>query len=241
MQCCVTGYPKRSGPVSVPNSTKLVSGIGINFVNDENDNQLRVKSILKGGSAEKNGSIKVGDVLIAVSGHDVQGIPASELRNVLRGEVGKPITLSFLRIDGDNVTSSYEVNLVRGNAEKLMLDMKTQMQQQIEEIRKRLTYLKVEEQTLISERMHWAQLVQSNAEAMRRMSTELARAQEQIKIHNSAIEEIRATKGRYKETDEEAEIMQRLAANEIEQSKLTKLLSEVCDYSRLLCLNFANP
>lgn len=211
---------------------KLVSGIGLNFANDESDNQLRVKSILKGGSAEKNGSIRVGDILISVGGNDIQGIPASELRNILRGEVGKSVTLTLLRIDVESgSTSNYEVYLVRGNAEKAVSEEKTQMQQQIEEIRKRLTYLKVEEQTLISERMHWAQLVQSNSELMRRMSSDQVRAQEQLKVNNHAIEEIRSTKGRYKETDEETEIMQRLATNEIERAKLTKLLSEVGSFT----------
>jgi hypothetical protein len=207
---------------------KLVSGIGLNFINDEVENQLRVKSILKGGSAEKNGNVRVGDILLGVGSKDVQGMPAPELRNVLRGEVGKAVLLTFMRVDGENGgTSSYEVNLIRGHAEKNMLDEKTRMQQEIEESRKRSSYLKVEEQTLISERMQWAQLVQSNSELMRRLSSEHARAQEQIKVHNNAIEEIRLTKSRFKETDEEAEIMQRIAVSEIERSKLTKLLSEV--------------
>ncbi len=61
---------------SVVNSMqKIVSGIGLNFINDEFENQqIRVKSILKGGSAENNGKIRVGDILLGVgSNHVLRG------------------------------------------------------------------------------------------------------------------------------------------------------------------------
>lgn len=71
------------------------AGVGLFF--QEEKKELVVRNIVAGGSAEANGSIKPGDIIISVDGKSVEGQGIETLRDCIIGSIGTFVELSFLR------------------------------------------------------------------------------------------------------------------------------------------------
>jgi hypothetical protein len=71
------------------------AGVGLFF--QEEKKELIVRNIVAGGSAEANGSIKPGDIIISVDGKSVEGQGIETLRDCIIGSIGTFVELSFLR------------------------------------------------------------------------------------------------------------------------------------------------
>ena len=74
------------------------AGVGLFFEQTPaNLDRVYVKTIVKGGSAERDGTIQPGDVLNSVDGQAVRGGDLGGLRKLILGEVGTMVTLSLTR------------------------------------------------------------------------------------------------------------------------------------------------
>ena len=101
-----------------------MSGVGI-FFQQESDGKVYVNTIVSGGSAERNGRVRVGDVMCSVDGRDVIGEPVSVLRSLLLGHEGSNVVLTFARAvepgeadhEGGTVIAKFDVELPRGSPE----------------------------------------------------------------------------------------------------------------------------
>ncbi len=71
------------------------AGVGLFFKEEEKG--LIVRNIVAGGSAEANGSIKPGDIIISADGKSVEGQGIEFLRDCIIGNIGTFVELSFLR------------------------------------------------------------------------------------------------------------------------------------------------
>jgi len=109
-----------------PGNAPHMSGVGI-FFQQEGDGRVYVKTIVSGGSAERDGRVRVGDVMCGVDGRDVIGEPVSVLRSLLLGHEGSHVVLTFARAvdpseaggqgDGGTVIAKFDVELMRGSPE----------------------------------------------------------------------------------------------------------------------------
>eukprot|EP00960_Hanusia_phi_P011438 333778-Hanusia_phi.AAC.3 len=72
------------------------AGVGI-FFQQENDGNVYVKTIVSGGAAEREGTVSVGDVIVAVDDREVVGEPLAVLRNLILGQQGTTVKLTFQR------------------------------------------------------------------------------------------------------------------------------------------------
>ena len=101
-----------------------MSGVGI-FFQQESDGKVYVNTIVSGGSAERDGRVRVGDVMCSVDGRDVIGEPVSVLRSLLLGHEGSNVVLTFARAvepgeadhEGGTVIAKFDVELPRGSPE----------------------------------------------------------------------------------------------------------------------------
>ena len=76
------------------------AGVGILFVEEEDPSgfvRVTVKALIEGGSAEKTGQVKSGDMVVRVGNQDVIGKPLSILRTMIPGPIGSYCKLGFLR------------------------------------------------------------------------------------------------------------------------------------------------
>jgi hypothetical protein len=76
------------------------TGVGILFVEEEDPSgfvRVTVKALIEGGSAEKTGQVKSGDMVVRVGNQDVIGKPLSILRTMIPGPIGSYCKLGFLR------------------------------------------------------------------------------------------------------------------------------------------------
>uniref|UniRef100_A0A7S4K5Q7 PDZ domain-containing protein n=1 Tax=Guillardia theta TaxID=55529 RepID=A0A7S4K5Q7_GUITH len=121
------------------------AGVGIFFAPKEgNKNIVFVKSIVKGTSADREGTVQVGDIIQEVDGVEVKGSAMSELRSLILGEIGTFVTLQFLRESADGELFEYKVSLIRGNASFFsQLKEKVRLQEEVDRIR--LAYKSAEE------------------------------------------------------------------------------------------------
>ena len=104
-----------------------MSGVGI-FFQQESDGKVYIKTIVSGGSAERDGRLRVGDVMCAIDGRDVMGEPVSVLRSLLLGHEGSTVVLTFARAvdagdalehggESGTVIAKFDVELPRGTPE----------------------------------------------------------------------------------------------------------------------------
>ena len=70
-----------SGMVAAPS----LAGVGIFFQQDSDTNEVFVKTIVKGGAADRSGVLRVGDVVVRVDHDNVEGQPLSSLRSRILG------------------------------------------------------------------------------------------------------------------------------------------------------------
>lgn len=86
------------------------AGVGLFFQQtQETPNKVAVKTLVKGGSAEKEGTVQVGDVLVTVDGKECTNM--ADLRSHILGEVGTFVLLKFARQDQHGSASAYEVSV----------------------------------------------------------------------------------------------------------------------------------
>lgn len=75
-------------------------GVGILFVEEEDPSgfvRVTVKALIEGGSAERTGMVRAGDMVVRVGNQDVIGKPLSVLRTMIPGPIGSYCRLGFLR------------------------------------------------------------------------------------------------------------------------------------------------
>ena len=122
---------------------KMVNGVGLAFEQDPglHNGNVYVRTIMKGGAAETEGSIRVGDCVIAVDQMPVQGRSVTELKSILRGELGSYVSLTMLR-DVDN-HDQYEVSLMRGQAQAMTLKEKQRLAELRAQLAKQLQHAQV--------------------------------------------------------------------------------------------------
>jgi C-terminal processing protease CtpA/Prc len=90
--------------------------VGIFFQQDSDTNEVFIKTVVTGGSADRSGVIRVNDVVVRVDHDNVEGQPLSDLRSRILGRQGSYVTLGFRRKDGME-TTYYDVPLMRGSPE----------------------------------------------------------------------------------------------------------------------------
>ena len=76
------------------------AGVGILFVEEEDPSgfvRVTVKALIEGGSAERTGMVRAGDMVVRVGNQDVIGKPLSVLRTMIPGPIGSYCRLGFLR------------------------------------------------------------------------------------------------------------------------------------------------
>ena len=94
------------------------AGVGIFFQQDVGGFVV-VKTIVKGGSAERDGTVQIGDRILSVDDRSVAGQSLSALRSLILGPQGSTVKLEFVRqgigfFIRDQV---YSVSLIRGTSE----------------------------------------------------------------------------------------------------------------------------
>ena len=92
-----------------------VAGVGLALMesNDDKIPKVYVYGILPGGAAHRDGNIQIGDVILAVGGQDVCGLPHAEVRKKVVGRNGTMISIRLQRCEEQSLRT-YEVALVRG-------------------------------------------------------------------------------------------------------------------------------
>lgn len=81
-------------------------GVGMTIQLTEDDSGILVINVTEGGPAQEAG-VLAGDVLIAVEGESIIGWTADEVKNVVKGEEGTYVNLTFKR-GGEEVTLSVQ-------------------------------------------------------------------------------------------------------------------------------------
>mmetsp|Transcript_68062 Transcript_68062/g.168163 ORF Transcript_68062/g.168163 Transcript_68062/m.168163 type:complete len:385 (+) Transcript_68062:174-1328(+) len=139
-----------------------MSGVGI-FFQQEPDGKVYVKTIVSGGSAERDGRVRVGDVICGVDGRDVIGEPVSVLRSLLLGHEGSFVVLTFARaveagvdaeteLVGNTVIAKFDVELMRGSPEYLArLDASRRYESELVDLRQQLKQALAEEKEIAEE------------------------------------------------------------------------------------------
>lgn len=87
-------------PARLRRASDLRKGVGILFVEEEDPSgfvRVTVKALIEGGSAERTGMVRSGDMVVRVGNQDVIGKPLSVLRTMIPGPIGSYCRLGFLR------------------------------------------------------------------------------------------------------------------------------------------------
>ena len=98
------------------NLEKQMEGVGIAF--REGIEGIEIADVIKGGSAEKSGLVKIGDFLVEIDGRTITSSNYYEVLDLLKGDGRKHVELGLKRFDGPT-ESFVRVDLKR---EKIILD-----------------------------------------------------------------------------------------------------------------------
>ena len=121
-----------------------LAGVGIFFQQDSDTNEIFVKTIVKGGSADRSGVLRVGDVVVQVDQANVEGQPLAMLRSRILGPQGAYVSLGFRRREGTE-TTLYDVALMRGSPEYFEGLKTTQpLQDEIERLKRQNAHLEAQ-------------------------------------------------------------------------------------------------
>ena len=102
----------------------------------EDPQEAFVKEIVVGGSASREGTVQVGDIILAVDGAEVSGSELNKMRNLILGEIGTFVTLQFLRRTPDGEELEYTISLIRGHQQYFeQLKQKSRMQEEVDKLR----------------------------------------------------------------------------------------------------------
>jgi hypothetical protein len=101
--------------------------------------------VYEGGSAQRNGTVRVGDILLAIGQTSVQGKTLEQLRPFMIGPRGSLVTLTFKRqVLGSGEFSEYTIELMCGN-NLYFLQVKTQLaESKLEIFKSNINEVKVE-------------------------------------------------------------------------------------------------
>jgi hypothetical protein len=92
------------------------AGVGIFFQQDVGGFVV-VKTIVKGGSAERDGTVFVGDRILSVDDRSVAGESLPVLRSLILGPQGSVVKMKFARQGSNGSAQDFSVSLVRGTSE----------------------------------------------------------------------------------------------------------------------------
>ena len=92
------------------------AGVGIFFQQDVGGFVV-VKTIVKGGSAERDGNVQIGDRLLSVDDRSVAGESLHVLRSLILGPQGSVVKMKFARLGSNGGTHDFSVSLIRGTSE----------------------------------------------------------------------------------------------------------------------------
>ena len=126
-------------------------GVGLFF--HESAGKIKVKTIVSGGSAERDGRIQVGDTLIAIDGVDVRGQSqaAPFFKNLITGPEGSTVRLKMLRGEASSAFG-YELELFRGTPEYFAgLEQERRNEEELSELKLQLKQALAEEQQVAEE------------------------------------------------------------------------------------------
>ncbi|EKX37354.1 hypothetical protein GUITHDRAFT_165492 [Guillardia theta CCMP2712] len=163
-----------------------MSGVGI-FFQQEGDGKVYVRTIVSGGSAERDGRVRVGDVMCGVDGRDVIGEPVSVLRSLLLGHEGSTVVLTFARAveagmdaetsdmnSGNTVIAKFDVELVRGSPEYFnKMDSARKYEIEMQDLRHQLKQTLSEEKEISEEVERVRRVLQLERGASARREKEL--------------------------------------------------------------------
>ena len=115
----------------------------------EDPQEAFVKEIVVGGSASREGTVQVGDIILAVDGAEVSGSELNKMRNLILGEIGTFVTLQFLRRTPDGEELEYTISLIRGHQQYFeQLKQKSRMQEEVDQMRQTMRAVDVEREGL---------------------------------------------------------------------------------------------
>ena len=116
---------------------------------DDDIKEAYVKEIVAGGAASREGTVQVGDVILAVDGTEVSGGELNKMRNLILGEIGTFVTLQFLRRTPDGEELEYTIALIRGHNQYFeQLKHKSRMQEEVDQMRQTMRAVDAERESL---------------------------------------------------------------------------------------------
>jgi len=165
------------------------AGVGLFFQQKHGDqDKVFVKQVVKGGSAEKEGTVQVGDILKTVDGKMCPSM--ADLRGHILGEVGTFVALTFVREGPNGTESNYEVSLMRANAEYFgQLQQKARMQEEVERLRQALVRAEQELETLRGALRKAEEQSDEDKQALARLQSLLQSAEEKLRTVHSKLKE----------------------------------------------------
>jgi hypothetical protein len=94
----------------------IQAGVGI-FFQQEVGGFVAVKTIVKGGSAERDGTVQVGDRILSVDDRSVAGESLPVLRSLILGPQGSAVKMKFARQSVRGGAAEFSISLIRGTSE----------------------------------------------------------------------------------------------------------------------------
>jgi hypothetical protein len=92
------------------------AGVGIFFQQDVGGFVV-VKTIVKGGSAERDGTVQIGDRILSVDDRSVAGESLPVLRSLILGPQGSVVKMKFARQGSNGSAQEFSISLIRGTSE----------------------------------------------------------------------------------------------------------------------------
>ncbi len=89
---------RAAAPPPPPPEPPKPAGIGLLLERIDGETDIHVKSMTKGGAAERDGRIRPLDVLLSVDGHEVTGHALEEVFKMVLGEEGTQVRLQMQRV-----------------------------------------------------------------------------------------------------------------------------------------------
>jgi len=124
-------------------AVKLVSGVGLVFNQEDTNGPISISCISKGGSAEQQGKVQVGDEIDSVENINVAGKSIAELKQLMRGEIGSYVNMKLRRGKQDGSSMHYDVSLMRGQAEAFLSREMQRLQSLLDKDRQQLNHAQV--------------------------------------------------------------------------------------------------
>jgi len=159
---------------------KLVSGVGLTFSQEGSNGPISVACIVKGGSAEQQGKVQIGDEIDSVENISVAGKSVAELKQLMRGEIGSYVNMKLRRGKNDGSQMHYDVSLMRGQAEAFLMREKQRLHALLENDRKQLNHAQVENEALHGEMQRMQMQSAKDQQEIERLATDLAQGKARV-------------------------------------------------------------